>query len=514
MEPRQLVSAWLKGRATVAVDQATESAFELLLGPRKNPVLATKLRRAYAWISTNAIVSPYHDLQFGDVVQVGKAGARIELSGQSHSSYILLPLLNLATRQRLLFVGAPGRGKTTMATLVGLLAGQPASEVRRNIQHGHPQLTITDLLGSPLPSELIRAEDAKQIRVAWRSWLTAPVKIVDEYNRIPTKTQSALLSLMAEGYAEMFEQVVECGRSAWFLTANDDQGGGTFPVIEALKDRIDVVVRSLPFNSHHLDALEKRVADGTVAGSYVPADIVFTDGELVQLEHDVRAVPVPRAVQECLGFFAGQLEFCARASDVLEYMSKDTLHLAGKRLAHVCTEDCPLDKQVNLCTQTESGISARAYQSILLFAKALAYFRGRPEVDVDDLRQLLPFVLHDKLKPNPQSAFFQKAENQVLLNDRVSWIRQMFDKAVTQQAAYAKVRTPVMKLKAEFDAGLDGLGVRELSKRLGSVREVMEEVLRKNELNGPVYEDLVLLKSLYSRYQNQVRALERRGQEV
>ena len=72
------------------------------------------------------------------------------------------------------------------------------------------------------------------------------VKIIDEYNRIPTKTQSALLSLMAEGYAETFEQVIHAGKSAWFLTANDDLGGGTFPVIEALKDRIDIVVRSTP----------------------------------------------------------------------------------------------------------------------------------------------------------------------------------------------------------------------------------------------------------------------------
>src|SRR5580698_10446619 len=104
---------------------------------------------------------------------------------------------------------------------------------------------------------MLRAEDPKAIRVAWRGWLTMRVKIIDEYNRIPTKTQSALLSLMAEGYAEMYEKVVHTGRSAWFLTANDEMGGGTFQVIDALKDRIDVVVRCSPFHSQHLAVLSQ-----------------------------------------------------------------------------------------------------------------------------------------------------------------------------------------------------------------------------------------------------------------
>jgi len=31
----------------------------------------------------------------------------------------------------------------------------------------------------------------------------------------------------------------------------------------------------------------------------------------------------------------------------------------------------------------------------------------------------------------------------------------------------------------------------------------MKELIEKSELSGPVYEDLIHLKSLYSRYQNQ-----------
>ena len=64
------------------------------------------------------------------------------------------------------------------------------------MQHGHPQMTIADLLGNPLPADLVAAQDMDGIRIAWRKWLGMRVKIIDEYNRIPTRTQSALLTVI------------------------------------------------------------------------------------------------------------------------------------------------------------------------------------------------------------------------------------------------------------------------------------------------------------------------------
>ncbi len=310
---------------------------------------------------------------------------------------------------------------------------------------------------------------------------------------------------MAEGYAEMYEQVKSTGTSAWFLTANDDLGGGTFPVIDALKDRIDLVVRCTPFHSQHLAVLAERIASARSAEEFVPADLVFGTEELDRAGAEVRAVPVPEEVLDLLGFFLGQLDFCRRASDRLEYMNKDTLHLAGRRVGHVCTEDCPLDKQENLCSQTENGVSPRTFQAVVHFAKAMAYFRGRQAVGIDDLRPILPWALFDKLKLNAQSAFFQKAENKVFLTDRVSWIRQLFDRAVQQHAAYEPVRRPLLLL--EKHAGDVGrLGRVEIEGRLQQVRAAMEDLLKHNELNGPVHEDLVRLKHLHNRYLHGARS--------
>ncbi|HEX3758135.1 MAG TPA: MoxR family ATPase [Kofleriaceae bacterium] len=490
------VARWLQGRAGVSADG------EVVLGERRGVALVHKLARAYDWIATQVLITPYDDMEFGAARSVGRGGAVALHAGQRWCSFILLPLLTLVTGQRLLIIGGPGRGKTSIAMLMAMLVGDPPAEVRRMVQRGHPQLTVADLLGSPLPSELIRAQSADAVRVAWRRWLTQRVKVIDEYNRIPTKTQSALLSLMAEGCAEMFEQVVEVGPSSWYLTANDDLGGGTFEVIEALRDRIDAVVRCPPYSGRLLDTLAARVGDGAprALDDLAPRDLVLSLAELARIATEVRALAVPEDVLDAVGFFAGQLDFCGRASPRVEYKNKDTLHIAGRRVAHVCNEDCPLDKQQNLCSQSESGVSARAYQSLLLLAKALAWFRGEPAVSIEDVRALLPWVLHDKLRINPQSAFFTRPEHRVYLTDRVSWIHQMFDAAMAQRAAYAKLRAPVDGLRREV-AGLGSRGDDEVTQAMERVRRAMEKLVEQGELTAPVHADLLVLKGLHARCQ-------------
>lgn len=102
-----------------------------------------------------------------------------------------MPLLNLAARGKCLIVGGPGRGKTATSVLMGLLAGYDNKDVMRAIQHGQPQMTISDLLGHPLPSDMVKAEKTSDIRIAWRKWLGMRVKLLtntiefpQEHNRL------------------------------------------------------------------------------------------------------------------------------------------------------------------------------------------------------------------------------------------------------------------------------------------------------------------------------------------
>jgi MoxR-like ATPase len=493
----------LRGRATVRPDLTVH------LSERDGVDLHAKMRQAYWWITNNAVICPYYDIEFGSGARLkSTAGDELVLhDDMSYSSYVLLPLLTLFTCRRALMVGGPGRGKTTSAVLMALIAGMTREDVRRYIVRGHPQLTVADMLGSPLPSDLMKAEDAADIRVSWRQWITARVKIIDEYNRIPTKTQSALLSLMAEGYAEMLDQFVYAGKSSWFLTANDDAGGGTFQVIEALKDRIDVVVRAVPFHSAFTPTLLERIEAGRSPEDLVPEEIIFSSSELDAIGKAILEVAVPTPVLERLAFFLGQLDYCRMASPQFEYKNKDTLKLAGHTVASICTEQCPLDKRRHLCSQTENGVSARSFQTILHFAKALAYFRGNRTVDVQDVRQIVPWVLHEKLVPNLRSPFFQAEGNTALLQDRVAWIRNLLDMAFKNYELHEPLRRRVKEHRDDLDRGLHGVDAATVHARMQKIHALLQEFFKSTELSGAVYEDVIHLKSMYSRYQNYLQWL-------
>ena len=77
----------------------------------------------------------------------------------------------------------------------------------------------------------------------------------------------------------------------------------------------------------------------------------------------------------------------------------------------------------DLGCQTRNGLSVRNLMTLLVYSKALAYFRGNRSVETEDLRQVLPFVLNDKLQPDPDAPFFALPENAAYRTDRVSWLR-------------------------------------------------------------------------------------------
>lgn len=479
--------------------------------------LDEKLRQAYFWVVNSAILSPYYDIEYQDgpsaTFRFGDSKSAVVLpSGQSYSSFVLLPILNLAVRRRCLLVGGPGRGKTASAILMGVLAGYSIRDVQRAIQHGQPQMTIMDLLGSPLPKDLVNADSADDIRIAWRRWLGMRVKIIDEYNRIPTRTQSALLTVMADGYAEILDQIYECPDSAWYLTANDDAGGGTYQVIEALRDRIDVVVKALHFNPRFLRDLLERIEAGVDPARHVPPEIVFTAAELDRMDRAIRGVAVPVGVRRRLELFASQFELMEPAGAQFEYKTKDTLKLSGIDWHLVSGADGGRDRVKDLGSQTKNGLSVRALMTALMFVKAMAYFRGSGEVALEDVRQILPFVLHDKLVPDPDSPFFDAGGNEVLRVDRVAWIRRLFDLSCAEYDRLDLDRDdPAGAFADELARGLEGVSEAEVRGRLVAIERTLAEWAKGRKLYGPLFDDVLALKYVHQRYTNYLRWLTWQG---
>lgn len=495
-------------RGPVAVEEAEASA---------GLPLDEKLRQAYFWIVNHAIISPFYDIEYHDgppqAFTLGDARGMVTLpTGQSYCSFVLLPLLTFAVRAKCLLIGGPGRGKTSSAILMGVLAGYSINDVRRAIQKGQPQMTIADLIGSPLPADLVAAKSLDQIGIGWRKWLSMRVKIIDEYNRIPTRTQSALLTLMADNYAELFDQTYECPESAWYLTANDDAGGGTYQVIEALRDRIDVVVKALHFNTRFLGELLERIEAGVKPEEIVPPQVIFSDDDWSRLHREVLGVCVPSPILRRLEFFASQFEFSDHAATQFEYKTKDTVKLSGGDWSQLAAQETGKDKLKDLGAQTRNGLSVRSLMTVLVFVKAMSYFRGSREVTLEDVRQIIPFVLHDKLVQEADCPFFESPENAMFRTDKVGWIRKLFDLSCAEYERLELDRDdPVAELSAEFDKGLDGVTQREVKARLVKIERVLAQWSKSRKFYGHMFDDVLKLKYLHQRYTNYLHWLEWKG---
>ena len=246
----------------------------------------------------------------------------------------------------------------------------------------------------------------------------------------------------------------------------------------------------------------------------VPPEIVFTADELDAVESAILAVRIPDAIRKRLEFFASQFEFFEGAAEQFEYKTKDTVKLAGADVSQLGAQDTGTDRLADLGAQTENGLSVRSLMTILVYVKALAFFRGHAEADLEDVRQILPFVLHDTLVPNPDAPFFEQPGHALYRTDRVGWVRRLFDLSCEEYDRLDRDRDdPIAEMEAEFARGLDGLAAREVRARLTAIERLLTKWSRGRKLTGHVYDDLLKLKYFHQRYTNYLAWLEWSGEQ-
>jgi MoxR-like ATPase len=296
------------------------------------------------------------DVRVADVEEVAVTSAEVldavgrVVVGQQRS--LRLTLAAVLAGGHVLLEDVPGLGKTLAARS---LSGALGLDFRR--LQCTPDLLPADVTGSFV-------YDPAQASFTFHPGpVFAGLLLVDEINRTPPKTQSALLEAMQE------RQVTVEGRTFGLpvpfhvlATANPVEYEGTYPLPEAQLDRfllrLDV---GYPDGDGEAEVVRRRLERRAEAA---PVAAVVDRAHLLALQAGVEAVPVdPDVVRYCVDLAA-----------------------ATRRHRAI-----------------EVGASPRGTLALVLVARALAVLSGRDAVLPEDVQDVAPAALAHRLTLRPET---------------------------------------------------------------------------------------------------------------
>jgi MoxR-like ATPase len=264
-------------------------------------------------------------------------------------------LISVLCQGHALLEGVPGIAKTLIVKTLGRLLGLGFQRVQAT-----PDLMPADILGTTV---LRPGTDSFTFHAGP---VFTDLLLVDEINRMPPRTQAALLECMEE------RQVTSDGTRrplpSWFTvfaTQNPVDFEGTYPLPEAQLDRFLMKIRiAYPTETEELQILERHHA-GSGAG----------------LLDDTSLSPIPE----------GMLD--AARSEVRSIRIEPELY--GYILA--------LARRTREWPTLLLGASPRAALSVMRVAQATAAFDGRDYLVPDDVKRAIPPVLRHRVMLKPEA---------------------------------------------------------------------------------------------------------------
>jgi MoxR-like ATPase len=258
-----------------------------------------------------------------------------------------------------LLEGVPGIAKTLIVKALGRLLGLGFQRVQAT-----PDLMPADILGTTILRP--GAKSDKDNFVFHAGPVFTDLLLVDEINRMPPRTQAALLECMEE------RQVTSDGTRrplpAWFTvfaTQNPIDFEGTYPLPEAQLDRFLLKIRvGYPSEQEERQILERHHG-GSGAG----------------LLEDVKISPIPKGLLTAAGTEV-------RAIRIEPELTTYILALARR------TREWPT---------LLLGASPRAAVSLMRVAQAAAAFDGRDYLLPDDVKRAVQPVLRHRVMLKPEA---------------------------------------------------------------------------------------------------------------
>ncbi|WP_239691916.1 AAA family ATPase [Hymenobacter coccineus] len=322
---------------------AAESASLAESGPLAEPTPATEAAAGFA---------PRTDFA---QLAARAAAVRAEIGKIIVGQTDLLELLLTAVLAdgHVLLEGVPGVAKTLMAKLLARTLAVPFSRIQFT-----PDLMPADVLGTSIFRQNTGEFEFR------RGPIFASVVLIDEINRAPAKTQSALFEVMEERTVTQDGTTYAMQEPFLVLaTQNPVEQEGTYRLPEAQLDRFLFKLHV----GYPTLAEEVQILQGHHAG--------FGGASLDSVQAILSAAD--------LGALRAQVRQQRVEPNILEYIAK----LVGQTRAH---------KALYL------GASPRASLALLNGAKALAALRGRDFVTPEDVQFLAPSVLRHRILLTPE----------------------------------------------------------------------------------------------------------------
>jgi len=264
-------------------------------------------------------------------------------------------LLSIYTGGHSLLIGVPGLAKTLMVNTIAQTLGLDFKRIQFT-----PDLMPSDILGSEV---LDQNRNFKFIKGP----VFGNIILADEINRTPPKTQAALLEAMQERAVTIAGNQYKLNQPYFVLaTQNPIEQEGTYPLPEAQLDRFMFAIE-LKYPSVEE---EIQVVKSTTSDNQATIDTLFTDDEIIEVQHLIRRIPVPDNVVD----YAVRLVNRTRPGQegASEYVQN----------------------------YIDWGAGPRASQNLILAAKAHAAINGKFSPDIEDVKAVSLGILRHRILKN------------------------------------------------------------------------------------------------------------------
>uniref|UniRef100_A0A7C4ELP8 ATPase dynein-related AAA domain-containing protein n=1 Tax=Thermodesulfovibrio aggregans TaxID=86166 RepID=A0A7C4ELP8_9BACT len=336
------------------------------------------------------------------------------LNDSSYDPVILFGIFTLLLDGKELVFGGYGSGKTTSSErMASLVKGLPLEFVQATTIHGHPEQT-EEKIKAVLDLGVLEREGKEIIR--WKIIPYSPVVIIDEINRLPVGKQNIILNEVDRNiWSYRGETLIVKTPKAFFATINYHDTGTT-KLIPPLCDRFDVAVETGSLHPLRKRVIRRGIDDSLLRESSLTEEMVkfilshnhteevnavtdFINKISKEFKKEMERrfknhgidleIPEDEEVKEIKEEIA-KIELSEDAELFLDYITQEVYcHYSTVKDFSRC-HGCHYYNYI--CSDLYS-ISNRAEQSLLRYAKALAWLSKKDDVTLEHILTVIPYSL-------------------------------------------------------------------------------------------------------------------------